>query len=87
MISYKKDSIFLWLMPNRTIEQARLLLKDVKEMIEGSEWDFQEKRFKLQATFGFSDSNHALPRKEGNLLTAAEGELLGQGLRRNRLVQ
>lgn len=86
VISYKKDSIFLWLMPNRTIEQARLLLKDVKEMIESPEWDFQEKRFKLQATFGLSDSS-ALSRKESNLLAAAEGELLGQGLRRNRLVQ
>lgn len=86
VISYKKDSIFLWLMPNRTIEQARLLSREVKEMIEGSEWDVQDKRFKLQAAFGFSDSNTPL-RKEGNLLTAAEGELLGQGLRRNRLVQ
>lgn len=86
VISYKKDSIFLWLMPNRTIEQARLLSGEVKEMIEGSEWGVQDKRFKLQAAFGFSDSNTP-PRKEGNLLTAAEGELLGQGLRRNRLVQ
>ncbi|NKE72526.1 MerR family transcriptional regulator [Candidatus Manganitrophus noduliformans] len=86
VISYKKDSIFFWLMPNRTIEQARLLSKEVKEMIEGSEWEVQDKRFKLQAAFGFSDSNTP-PRKEGNLLTAAEGELLGQGLRRNRLVQ
>ncbi|MCG3117308.1 MAG: MerR family transcriptional regulator [Candidatus Manganitrophus sp. SA1] len=86
VISYKKDSIFLWLMPNRTIEQARLFSREVKEMIEGSEWDVQDKRFKLQAAFGFSDSNTP-PRKEGNLLTAAEGELLGQGLRRNRLVQ
>lgn len=81
VISYKKDSIFLWLMPNRTIDQARLLSKDVKEMVEGPEWDVQERRFKLQAAFGFSDCS-ALPKKEGNLLAAAEGELLGQGLRK-----
>ncbi len=86
VISYKKDSIFLWLMPNRTIEQARLLSKEVKEEIEDPEWDVQDRKFKLQATFGFSDC-YSLSRKEGNLLAAAEGELLGQGLRRNRLVQ
>lgn len=86
VISYKKDSIFLWLMPNRTIEQARLFSIEVKEVIERSEWDVQEKKFKLQAAFGFSDSNTP-PQKEGDLLSAAEGELLGQGLRRNRLVQ
>lgn len=86
VISYKKDSIFLWLMPNRTMDQARLLAKGVKEMIEGPEWDAQDRKFKLQATFGLSDYQ-ALPRKEGTLLAAAEGELLGQGLRRNRLVQ
>jgi len=86
VISYKKDAIFFWLMPNKTIEQARLFSKEVKQMIEDPEWNVQERGFKLQATFGFSDCS-TLSRKEGNLLAAAEGELLGQGLRRNRLVQ
>ena len=81
VISYKKDSIFLWLMPNRTMEQAHLLSKEVKEMIESPEWDVQDKKFRLQATFGFSDYS-ALPRRESNLLVEAENTLLGQGLRR-----
>jgi DNA-binding transcriptional MerR regulator len=85
VISYKKDSIFLWLMPNRTMEQARVLSKEIKGMIEGTEWDGQDRKFKLQATFGFSDAA-ALPKKEGNLLSAAEVELLGKNLQRNRLV-
>lgn len=81
VISYKKDSIFLWLMPNRTMEQAHLFSKEVKEIIEGAEWDAQDKKFRLQATFGFSDY-HALPRRESSLLVEAESALLGQGLRR-----
>jgi|GEM_PF-805409 len=81
VISYKKDSIFLWLMPNRTMDQAQLLGKEVKEMIEGMDWDLQEKKFRLQATFGLSDY-HALPRKDSNLLVEAESALLGQGIRR-----
>jgi DNA-binding transcriptional MerR regulator len=85
VISYKKEFTFLWLMPNRTIEQARLLSKEVKEMIQGPEWEVQERKFKLQAAFGFSD-HQALSKKEGNLLAAAEGELLGQALRKNRLI-
>lgn len=86
VISYKKDSIFLWLMPNRTVQEAKLFSKEVKEMIQGPEWDIQERKFKLQAIFGFGD-HQALSRKEGNPLAAAEGELLGQALRRDRLVQ
>lgn len=81
VISYKKDSIFLWLMPNRSMDQAQLLSKEIKGVIEGPEWDVQGKKFRLQATFGFSDY-HALPRKESNLLVEAESALLGQGLRR-----
>ena len=81
VISYKRDSIFLWLMPSRTMEQAHLLSKEIKEVIEGPEWDVQNKKFRLQTTFGFSDY-HALPRRESNLLAEAESALLGQGLRR-----
>ena len=74
VVSYKREATFLWLLPNRTVEQAHLFSKEIKKLIEDPEWGIQGKKLKLQALFGFG-SNSFKSQKEGGILAEAEQEL------------
>lgn len=37
VISYKKDYVFIWLLPNRTLDEAHLFSKEIKKFIEEPE--------------------------------------------------
>lgn len=77
VISYKKDATFLWLLPNRTIEQSRRFSKEIKKRIEEPQWEIQGKRFNLKAAFGFGSYSFSLQR-EGGILAEAEQDLKSQ---------
>jgi DNA-binding transcriptional MerR regulator len=77
VVSYKREAAFLWLLPNRTLEQARLFSKEIKKRIEDPEWDIQNRKFKLTAFFGFG-SHTFKSQKEGGLVAEAEQDLKNQ---------
>lgn len=77
VVSYKKESTFLWLLPNRTLEQTHLFSKEIKKLIEDPEWEIQGKKFKLAAFFGFG-SNTFKSKNEGGILAETEQDLNDQ---------
>lgn len=86
VISYKRDSIFFWLLPNRNIEQAHQLAQEISKLIESSQWEVQNRKVHLLAAFGFSDFKR-LPKKESNLLIEAEKDLFRRGFPSKSLVR
>src|SRR5581483_3404566 len=86
VVSYKKDSTFLWLLPNRTPEEAYLFSKEIRKLIEEPEWEIQGKRFKLTALFGFG-SNAFKSQREGGILAEAEQDLVDQRINGKGLLQ
>lgn len=77
VVSYKKESTFLWLLPNRTLEETHLFSNEIKKLIEDPEWEIQGKKFRLTAFFGFG-SNTFKAQKEGGILAEAEQDLNDQ---------
>jgi DNA-binding transcriptional MerR regulator len=77
VVSYKKEATFIWLLPNRTIEQARLFSKEIKKLVEDPEWNIQNRKFKLTALFGFGTDSIKF-QKEGGILAEAERDLNSQ---------
>jgi DNA-binding transcriptional MerR regulator len=75
VISYKREGTFLWLLPNRTLEQAHFFSKELKKLVEDPEWDIQGRKFKLKALFGFG--SHTFKSQKG-LLAETEQDLTHQ---------
>lgn len=84
VISFKKDSIFIWLLPNKTIEQAHLFSKGIKKVVEESEWEIQGRKFRLKALFGFS-GYRPTSKKDESILFEAEQDLNGQMINEGRM--
>ena len=53
-ISYKKDSIFIWLLPYRTLDETIRFSEQIKKIIEAVEWEDAKRKFNLKTAFGFS---------------------------------
>ncbi|MFY9269869.1 MAG: MerR family transcriptional regulator [Candidatus Manganitrophaceae bacterium] len=81
IIGYQRDCLFLWLMPNRSIEAARYFSEELRRLMENRTWEVQGKRLQLQFLFGFSDFQ-SLSKREGTLLIEAEKDLTHQSLQK-----
>ena len=77
VISYKREAKFIWLLPNRSLEQARLFSKEIKKLVENPEWDIQNGKVKLTVHFGFSSYTFK-SQKDGGLVAEAEQDLNSQ---------
>jgi DNA-binding transcriptional MerR regulator len=84
VVSYKKESTFLWLLPNRTLEETHLFSKDIKKLIEDPEWEIQGKKFRLTALFGFSSDT--FKSQQGGILADAEQNLNDQKMNGKGLI-
>ncbi len=74
VVSYKREATFLWLLPNRTLEQAHLFSREIRKLVEDPEWEIQNRKFKLTALFGFG-TDSVKSQKEGGILAEAERDL------------
>lgn len=53
-ICYDRDSIFLWLLPNRTLDETISFSDKIKRAIEEVQWEIPKGNLKLKTLFGFS---------------------------------
>lgn len=74
VICYEKESIFLWLLPNRTLEAAVGFSGKIKRAIEEFQWRSTNENLKLKIVFGFS-SYSSVSQNGYNLLKDAVANL------------
>lgn len=70
VICYDRDSTFLWLAPNRTLDETILLSAKIKRAIEEARWEIPNGNLKLKTLFGFG-GYVASSKSDGDLFKGA----------------